>query len=189
MFFNRHIKQGEELGESGLTMIKQCFDGSQYLNGEIFSPPSNFFDDLYIRGFLTSWIGYLIEFAFGGSSWSSQKKGECSIAAMMIIDPSSALKNHHLSLADPAILRSVADSKDFQNGQNGAISLVGTVYKRLPEDDPDPVLKEAKSLAETLSKNQQALGMSMGEGSALGAALVMVTIRRHIRDNWLLDDC
>ena len=86
MFFKKHIKQREELGDAGLEMIKRCFEGSCYLHENTFHPPQDIFDDLYIRGFFVVWFGHLIDFAFDGGEWSTEKRGACVKAAMLSME-------------------------------------------------------------------------------------------------------
>ena len=190
MFFNKHIKQGEQLGSECLAMIKRCFAFDRGLDFEqnTFTPPADFFDDLYIRGFIASWIAYLIEFDFNGVNWKTEKKGECVHAAMKTIDPSGKLYDHHLSLVDLAVRERVLGSDDFKKGQNDAISWVGTLYQRLPENDPDPLIQEAKQLAKTLDKEVHPIGTRQERTlGALGAAFFMLTIFKYVKRKWSPD--
>ena len=79
MFFNQHVKQGREVGAEGLKLLKNCFEGTRYVQGDDFNPPHDLFDDLYIRGYFTSYFGYIKDFAYGGEAWSSQRKGHTSL--------------------------------------------------------------------------------------------------------------
>ena len=57
-------------------------------------------------------------------------------------------------MTDPAIREQVFSSEEFEKGRNDAFSLVGTLYQRVPDDDPDPLIQEAKTLAKKIAKEE-----------------------------------
>ena len=183
MFFSQHVKQGREVGAEGLKLLKNCFEGTRYVQGDDFNPPHDLFDDLYIRGYFTSYFGYIKDFAYGGETWSSQRKGEFAQEAMLSIDPSGKFLKHHLNMAQSQKnMEETMSSREFGEGNNAAITLVGSSYNRLLPDDPDPILAEARTLAKKLAN-------AAGQDGALGAAIVMITIRSYVSSKWSDDDC
>ena len=185
MFFNRHIKQGRELGNAGRIMLMQSLESTQYRGRFTLHPPDDFFDNLYIRGFLDTWISFLISVAYGGANWSEKKKGRCSIEAMLTIDPSGKLKRHFVALIDPEVRDQIWSSEPYREGYNAAILVVGAAYNRLYPDDPDPILAEAKPLAIMIEKSSiQDLYPLQNKISSLAAAITILTINKYVTDKW-----
>ena len=74
MFFNRHIKQGKQLGHTTLQMIASASLGSAINSDGDFDPPEDFYKDSYIAGFVLNVVGLGISFGLGGANWASTKK-------------------------------------------------------------------------------------------------------------------
>ena len=184
IFFNTHKKQGKEIGQSALdTIVKKAFIGSQYFDDVNFNPPEGFFDDKYIRGYLTNYVDLHITFVFNGKSWNTQKKGEFLLEAFNIIDPSRTLFNNHLQMSnDINIVLALRDDKDFKQGQEDSTTFVGTLYKKLRPDDPDPILAKARHLAPKLQEQNEFL--SIGGGDHLPVAVYMLTFYEYVKNNW-----
>ena len=49
---------------------------------------------------------------------------------------------------DPEKFQKLNSNKDFKQGMNDATTVIGVVYGFFKPDDPDPILKEAKKMAE-----------------------------------------
>ena len=92
MFFNRHIKQGKQLGHTTLQMIASASLGSAINSDGDFDPPEDFYKDSYIAGFVLNVVGLGISFGLGGANWASTKKGECTLYALNEIDTGGDLK-------------------------------------------------------------------------------------------------
>ena len=92
---------------------------------------------------------YIKNFAYGGDNWSAQKKGEFLFAGFDTLDPSGKLRNHHLALADIDTRTSVLSSDGYALGSNQAVTCVGLAYEMLRHDDPDPIIAEARALAQS----------------------------------------
>lgn len=124
-----------------------------------------------------------IAFVFNGKSWSTQKKGEFLIEAFNIIDPSLTLMNNHLGMSkDISIALALRDDSDFKQGQEDSTTFVGTVYKKLRPDDPDPILAKARDLAPKLQEQNDFL--SMGGGDHLAVAIYLLTFNEYVKNNW-----
>ena len=146
MFFNTHLKKGRELGVAVRQLMTTASIGTGYFDdaGGFNNPvPEEFFDDLYIRGFILVSCSLLMKFQLGGANWSHQKSGECLAEALQVIDPSGHLWKKHISLtADDA------NHPSFDSGRQAATTLFGVVHNKLRPDDPDPLLREAKAFVE-----------------------------------------
>ncbi len=68
MFFNSAKRRGTETGEAILSILKTCFTATPYFDDMKFQPPERFFDDLYIRGFVSSYSAALLQLALGGAN-------------------------------------------------------------------------------------------------------------------------
>ena len=173
MFFNRHIKQGKEIGQQTLGMLKSASIGTSFGLVDDFSPPSDFFYDPYINGFLASYVGNIMAFGLSANSWSTKKKGECVTSAFSEIDPSNTLNK--------GLIKEIElDQDEVQRGVNDGATVVGLMHNKLKPDDPDPKVKEAKELSEVLAKQEK--GSSPHEH--WGAAALLVTIRQYINEKW-----
>ena len=173
MFFKRHLKQGREIGQNTLAMLKSASMGTSFESFDGFNPPSDFFNDAYINGFLTSYVGNAMAFGLGANSWSREKKGECVYSAFSEIDPTNILHK--------GLIREIElDQAELERGLNDGTTVMGLTYQKLKSDDPDPKVIEAKKLAEDLA-NQNA-GSSPDEH--LAAAALLVTLRQHIQSKW-----
>ena len=105
--------------------------------------PKTFFEDLYIRGFITATCGHMINHSLGGQNWSPEKKGACIAEAFEVIDPTGQLFQLHIKTT-----ASLADEPELINGREAATTLFGVVENKLRHDDPDPLLAQARVLSE-----------------------------------------
>ena len=184
MFFNRHKKQGKEIGLVARNLLKLQFS-EDLLLGDEFKIPNGFFEDPYIRAFLGTFIGHLMNYAIGGANWSQQRKGECFLEAIQIVDPSGEYKRIFLSSgADRVGLEKLINDPSYQRGQNDAVTLVGITYNLLSPDDDDPIILEAKKLAPKLAQITSGI-FEEDPSSDLSLAVTELTINKHIKENWL----
>jgi len=173
MFFNRHLKQGDEIGEMTLTMLKTATLGTSVNPNEVFNPPPDFFLDSYVVGFLTSYVGWAMDFGFGSANWSTTKKGECIGRAFAVIDPSG---NLYKGLVKKIPLEETLHAR----GGNDGTTVMAITYGKLRADDEDPKVIEAKGLAEEMAS-------SMPQQSAqehFPKTAYLVTIRQYIQEKW-----
>lgn len=175
MFFNRHIKQGKEIGELINGNIQSCLVGIKtgYDENGRYIIPDDFFTDSYICGFIHVYVGLIIDFGLGGSNWSKTKKGECVISALDFIDTNGTLRR---KLIDDI----GRDQYLYQNGTNDAVTVAGLMFGKLKPDDPDAKVIAANSMARELMKTEP----TMSDNEALVAAAVLVTLREYIHQNW-----
>ena len=105
MFFNRHIKQGTEAGKISSSLLQKCFSSptSVIQNAEQQNPnfPEGLFKDFYIVGFFTIYIGYLMDWSFGGETWTPKRREEFIASAMNEMDPAGNLLGMYMSLYTP----------------------------------------------------------------------------------------
>ena len=173
MFFNRHIKQGKQLGNTTLQMITSASLGSAINSDGDFDPPEDFYKDSYIAGFVLNVVGLGISFGLGGASWASTKKGECTLYALNEIDTSGDLKK--------ALLRQMPlDEALLEKGLQDGATVMGLTYQKLKADDPDPKVVEAKKLAKDLTTSMP----NNTYNENLATAALAVTLREYIQGKW-----
>ena len=175
MFFKRHIKQGEEIGNLINSLLKSVITGGVLDNNPYgkFTPPVDFFADSYVGGFIHSYAGYAINWGLGGKNWSSSKKGECVISALKTVDPTGILGKSLIGQIE-------RDQSLYQKGANDGTTVIGLMYGKLKPDDPDPKVTAAKKLAAELV----ATGAAASQSEALASAAAIVTLREYIQDKW-----
>jgi len=183
IFFNRHLKIGKEIGKATRQSIIQPLVA--YGKSPSFVPPPEFLTDMYIYGYITGSIGQMIDYAFGGKNWNKQKKGECIMEALKVVDPTEFLLMFHVENVDGTekILK-LNENKEFKRGINDLTMAFGAAYGLLKPDDPDPILKSARKLAEGTKSLTPFLGES-NERSRLAGAVAALTFHVHIRNKWL----
>jgi len=173
MFFNRHVKQGKEIGQNTLQMLSSATMATKFDKMGKFYPTEEFFSDPYIAGFLTNFIGFTIVFGLGGGSWSSTKKGECIISAFAEIDPYHKLRK--ILIGDL-----VVDGDLHKAGANDGATACGVMFHKLKSTDQDPKYLEAKALAEDMQSFNT--GATFQEN--MSSAVIIVTLRNYIQKKW-----
>ena len=183
IFFNRHLKIGKEIGKATRQSIIQPLVA--YGKSPNFVPPPEFLTDMYIYGYITGSIGQMIDYAFGGKNWNKQKKGECIMEALKVVDPTEFLLMFHVeNVGGTEKILKLNENKEFKRGINDLTTAFGIAYGLLKPDDPDPILKSARKLAEGTKSLTSFLGQS-NEKSSLAGAVVALTLHVHIRKKWL----
>ena len=171
MFFNNHLKKGEQIGHTLRQLLTTASTGTGFFDDPVVKNPvpDHFFDDLYIRGFITS-LGSLLIGQTGGAKWSVEKKGESIITALLVVDPTGYLKNLHIYHSGTDVL----SDQLFRDGIDAATTFFGTTYNKLRPDDPDPILAKAKIISQ-----------KSGEGLDLAQTVLMLSIVKHIKNNFI----
>ena len=188
IFFNRHLKIGKEIGKATRKSIILPF--VVYGKDQNFVPPPEFLTDMYIYGYITASISNLMDYAFGGKNWNHQKKGECIMEALKVVDPTEFLLMFHVENVEGTekILK-LNENKEFKRGINDLTTIFGVAYGLLKPDDPDPILKSARKLAEGTKSLTSILGKSndpkVNERSSLAGAVAALTLHVHIKNKWL----
>ena len=175
MFFKRHIKQGEEIGNLINSLLQSVITGSALDNNPYgkFTPPVDFFADSYVGGFIHNYAGFAINWGLGGTNWSSNKKGECVISALSTVDPTGILGKSLIGQIE-------RDQSLYQQGANDGTTVIALMYGKLKPDDPDPKVSAAKKLAAELV----ATGAASSQSEALVSAGAIVTLREYIQNKW-----
>ena len=171
MFFNNHLKKGEQIGHTLRQLLTTASTGTGFFDDPVFKNPvpEHFFNDLYIRGFITSLGGLLIG-QMGGAKWSVEKKGETIITALLVVDPTGHLKNLHIYNLGHDVL----SDRLFKDGIDAATTFFGTTYNKLRTDDPDPILAKAKTLSQ-----------KSGDGLDLAQTVLMLSLVEYIKNNFI----
>lgn len=173
MFFNRHIKQGKQIGQSTLQMLESATLATKFEDFNGFRPTEEFFSDAYVAGFLSNFIGFSIVFGLGGGNWSSTRKGECINSAFDEIDPYGLLRQ--ILIGNLKV-----DQQLHQAGLNDGTTAIGVIYKKLRPDDQDAKYLEAQELAEEMQSFNS--GSSLHDN--LSSAIIIVTLRAYIQNKW-----
>ena len=119
IFFNRHLKIGKEIGKATRKSIILPF--VVYGKDQNFVPPPEFLTDMYIYGYITGSIGQMIDYAFGGKNWNKQKKGECIMEALKVVDPTEFLLMFHVENVEgtkPSVALKGIDQAKISNINN-----------------------------------------------------------------------
>lgn len=171
MFFSQHKRLGTQTGQGVWQTLQTASLTSSLGSKGFFDPPSEFYFDSYISGFVIGAVtGSLIAGA-KGSRWSSKKKGEFMMCALEVVDPSLTVAK--IFLGD----LSVSDQNLHAEGNTDGLSVSMAVYNGLKPDDPDPKVVMAREMAEMFSG-------TLGSKGDLGGALISLTIQKYMAERW-----
>ena len=186
MFFNRHIKQGKEAGSGALTFIEKSFYNSKYHDGMKFTPPHDLFDDMYIYGFCSNFITTILNYVIGGKKWDYKKKVEFIQEAFYVIDPTGNLLNKHLEISnDNNLIEELKVDKNFIPGNDAALNLVGVLFGIFKEDDPDPMIIEAKQIADSQETLYTSIGIyNDNPNVSIATAVAMLSLFPYVKKEW-----
>jgi len=166
--------------------IRACFAQTEYIdrNGA-FHPPYNFWSDVYIAGFVHMLISLFIKFEFSGDSMTLEKKGDISLLSLTQI-----CKNDWSQVWGIIQNNTPNESEDFKKGADDALPLFASITGRLKANSKDPLIEQAKLAAENRYKQNknmaEILGHSVSTNSAIGMAVMELTIMQHVKDIYLL---
>ena len=177
MFFNKHKKQGREMGQNLLTMLSAALIGTPFFdeNGK-WKPPVEFFEDDYVFGFITGFSGMVIDVGLGGRSWSQDRRGECIIEVFKILDETGTLQRRLINLSSGSINRSPV----LQNGSEAGMLAAVVIHNKLRPDYSSTDLVEAINMAKRLFSMKQFNSLN----EALPLSVLMVTIAKYLKENW-----
>lgn len=184
MFFNKKKKVAKEISHAIRTSLHVAFLYSDYMDRETgnLSFPNNFWKDAYIIGFVYALCGWFLHYVFGGAHMSAEKKGQIIVLTLKDICP-----DEWLNTLQTANQLAVAKSNvSFNQGTNDAASLFGATFGILKADDRDPVLVEARELAQALATGG-VFPDAHDDKQLLATAVGMLTINKHIKENYLLE--
>ena len=181
MFFNSKDKIAKQIGSILNNTLRPPFIWSDYLSSEgIFSPPLQIFSDSYIGGFIYGLAGFIIKYDFNGDAMSVTKKGDILIRSLKYAFGESY--KPILEMAN-AILLNGETNNDFRKGTHDAGSMYGALTGRLLQTIQ---IRQSRMQRFWLKKISQNFGDD-NTGSSLGAAVGMLTINKHIKENYLRD--
>ena len=170
MFLSKHKKTGWKLGEHAFNELQVYFmHDNKY---ESFEPPKLFFRDKYIVGFYISYFNTLIDCVIDNTNLSLEQQNECLIEAFKSLDHSGDLLDCFKIINSPSS-QIFVQNPEFQRGINDGVTVIGISYNIL-KDQSDPIVIKAKDL----------LSKSSDLDNSLSAAVFLLTICEHIRDNW-----
>ena len=108
-----------------------------------------------------------------------QKRGEAIAEAMQIIDPNNILSSHYAQTSHDLLNNLTNNDNEFKRGIND-VTIVGLIYGILNEDDPDPILQQAKNLKDKFDKEE-----GMSDNSFLAYVVSRMTIFKHDEENYI----
>lgn len=182
MFFNKDKSTAKKIATALVATLKTPFILTDHLtpNGRL-HPPKGFYCDPYILGFCVGIANMSMTYDFNGANWDAMKRGNiiaetfglltsdddeidtmCQCVALYSFDPNAA--------------------PDYQRGTHDAETMYGAITGRLKSTDPDPILKQARSMARSMAEQKMFLGSS--DQSILGTAISYLTIHEHIKDKF-----
>lgn len=183
MLFGKKKKISNEIALRVLNSLRASFAMTDHIDecGK-FRPPFGFWMDDYIIGFCHMQIGLFITCFFDGKSMSTQKKGEIIMLSLSKIcgDDWRQVMNR----INDCTMGEAKGAEEYGRGAHDADTLFCAIYGLLTPDDNDPVLSEARSLAEAMHKDQ-IMGNDTSSYAALGGAIALLTISKHIREKYL----
>lgn len=184
--FNRKKKIAHVISVSVLNTFRSCFALTKHLDdNHRFQPPYGFWQDPYVIGFAYSLMSWFLHFDFAGSTMKADEKGRIVILTFMNMCGDDY--RQAMTLANESAM--TRQNAEFNRGYDHALTLYGSTTGRLKEADADPILAEAKELAEKL--HDMHIGFSSlsdvqaSTNSSIGAAVIDLTIKKHIEDRYL----
>jgi hypothetical protein len=182
MFFNKHKKAAKEVGVVVNNLMRVSFAGSSHLKLDgSFHPPYGLWTDKYIIGFISLFSSLLQQFEYRLDNLSSEKKGEFMLIVFQSVcgDDCQSVIQTYLTNAHPE-----HQDPEFSRGVDDAATYWGAIAGRLKEDDPSPVLAEAKKIAKGLHEVVGDLGFETSSSGSLGSAVLQLTLQKHIEDKF-----
>ncbi|MEW8524853.1 MAG: hypothetical protein AB2552_17535 [Candidatus Thiodiazotropha endolucinida] len=178
MFFKSKKKIAEEITVGVLNQFKPAFLYSKYIEKDgFFIPPKGFWTDNYIIGFTHQLILLSLDYDFNGKAMSVQKRGDIILMALQLIcEDDWPLAIHSANNNFPKAEHD--QDKEFARGSNDAATMYGAAIGRLKPDDPDPILKQAYSLASSMGPSY----------TSLVGAILILTITKHIKESFIKDN-
>lgn len=174
---------GTEAGKTAKTQVLMPFALTSVLDGGEFNPPSGFFSDPYVVGFLQ---GMIITLADVGSArrrkvWSETEKQELMLAAIEAIVGPSDMREF---IAQP---RRYKDNQEYKDAYVSANTYVKAIYASKTLTADNPVVIEATKLIEERKSFLVESFPEGGEKEFFIWAVPQVSIERHIQTTYLSD--
>lgn len=183
MFFSSHKKQGKEVGLS----IKQTLEmglnnADAIISGDRKQIPSVAFIDPYVAGYIINFTITSMALVYKGAKWGNNKRNEFIYHAWKEIGISGEnIPMYFKVMALPEAQAAWDKGGQFSQGSEAAALTFGAAYGILNAEDQKKVLvRLAKVNASRIHKNVS----QEVNNSELSAALLELTIYKHIRKNY-----
>jgi hypothetical protein len=187
MFFNKGKKVAGEIKPMVERTLKSMFVGTKYLDqaSGAFYPPFTFYEDPYIRGFVTGASEHLSRAMFDSRAWSSSTRGNFWITLWVLmlggLEGETVARELSKTLLEGAIRQPVF-FRGYDAGRLAILSGLGLVES----NESDPIWMEAQALAPELHEELLASGTGSKSSSVtLSLAVANLTLRHHIQSNYL----
>ena len=155
MFFSSPKKKGREAGEMLWKQLSVGFLSMENLPLGGFNLPSNFFDDEYTLVYTITYVEALRVHQYSGKNWSPTKRAEFLEAAFFEVEPSGNLLKKVVEKGDNVLVNGKKEENEIQiNASDAAYATVGLLLGFISSDDQNPVVRDAKTLAEVLSRSR-----------------------------------
>lgn len=184
MFFNPQKEDAKEVASGIINTFRVgLLKTKYYAVADELKLPKTIFKDIYVLGFI---VGFTTSCLYGllkGKKWAgNQRKVEDFILEVyMALGMSKDEQDVCIQLAGDEDYKNNSDkSGDFDKGASDARTMFGATYGLLREDDPDPVLKKARDVAE---KSPNVFGDETPE-TKLHFAIGQLTIWKHLKQTY-----
>jgi len=156
MFFGASPKKkGKEAGEILWQQLSLAFLAMENLPLGGFNLPSDFFDDEYTLDYTVVFVETLRTHHFSGKNWSPIKRLEFSEAAFFEVDPSGGLLKKVVALGEKVVMEGKSEQSKAQiQAADAAYATIGVLCGFVSSDDTNPVVSDAKFMAEILSRSR-----------------------------------
>ena len=156
MFFGASPKKkGKEAGEILWQQLSMAFLAMENLPLGGFNLPSDFFDDEYTLEYTVVFVETLRTHHFSGQNWSPIKCLEFREAAYSEVEPSGGLLKKVAALGEKVVSVGKTEKSETQiQAADAAYGTIGVLYGFVSSDDSNPVVSDAKFLAEMMSRSR-----------------------------------
>ena len=113
---------------------------------EVLRTPENFFDEVYVQGFLNGYITAVEDIRFDALTWSKDQRGEFRILLYRSINSGDT---HGLQrmLKDLNYTRVLANDTEFLTARDEGAAVAVVVHNKLKSGIVEPVIENAKKTA------------------------------------------
>lgn len=185
MIFNTKNSIAKKVATAIENSFRAAFVQSEYLKNGKFKPPFGFWLDPYVIGFTHVLAALFMKFEFGSDRWSPTKKG--MIISLVLQNICGDDWRQFLNLANE-FASAKNKNPEYERGGDDATTLYAAAMGRLRADNDNPVVVEARSLANSSHDELEALGLAKSHTASIAAFVSMLTIGKHISERYLEDD-
>lgn len=184
-WFRKKINQanilGVEAGQLAKSQIHQEFSLNNLQDNEVFNPPSGFFKDPYIVGFVHGYIATMADVgsAKRGKRWNEQEAREFMLSAMEEVVGPQELKSF---IGEP---RRCQNIKEYKEAYFSANTLIKAIFSPLGLTDENPLVREANKVVEERKQFLLEMFPNLRKGEILAWGIKEISISRHIQAVYL----